>query len=417
MIRITQLILVTALSAALPALAATTAIVNATILVGDNSAPLTGATLVMRDRLIVAVGRGVAVPPGATVIDGAGKTVTPGMFAASSAIGASEITAVSGTNDRGSSHKRYSAALDMADAFNPLSVSIPVARVDGITRALVSPLSRTGGRVLVGMGPVVSLGSATDWLTKPRAAMFAEFGETGAGNSGTRATMMLEMREAFEEARSAAPAKNVPNLDSLLSQLDLAALRPVLQGQVPLVASADRVSDIQAVLRLARQYKLRLVINGGAEAWMVARELAAAKVPVILDPDVVLPVNFESLASRPDNAKLLHEAGVMVVLNASSGEVQTLRNLRQLAGHAVNNGLDPAAALAAITLNPAKVYGIDKQLGSLAAGKLADVVVWDGDPFEMSSHPSAVFISGERMSTTTRQSGLRDKYMRMHGLK
>jgi len=183
------------------------------------------------------------------------------------------------------------------------------------------------------------------------------------------------------------------------------------------VVSADRASDIQAVLRLARQYKLRVVINGGAEAWIVARELAAAQVPVIVDPELALPINFESLAARPDNAKLLHAAGVTVVLNASSGQVQSLRNLRQLAGNAINGGLDPAAALAAVTLNPARIYGVDKQLGSLTAGKLADVVLWDGDPFEMSSHPSAVFIAGARMPTLTRQSALRDKYMRMHGLK
>ena len=236
--------------------------------------------------------------------------------------------------------------------------------------------------------------------------------------------MVLEIREAFEEVRAAALApragqahKSAPNLDSLLSALDIAALRPVLAGRVPLVVSADRASDIQAVLRLAQQYKLRVVIHGGAEAWMVARELAAAKVAVIVDPELALPENFESLAARPDNAKLLHEAGVMVVLNSSNTQVQSLRNLRQLAGNAINAGLEPFAALAAITINPARMYGVDKQLGSLAAGKLADVVVWDGDPFEMTSYPSAVFIAGERMPTATRQSALRDKYMRMHQLK
>lgn len=403
---------------ALPAMAATTAIVNATIFTAEQAAPMTGATLVMRDRQIVAVGRGVAVPPGATVIDGTGKTITPGLFAPASAIGASEIEAVASTNDRGSNHKRYSAALDMADAFNPLSISIPIARVEGITRAMVTPAARSGARVLTGQGAVVSLGSASDWLTKPRAAMFAEFGAAAAANSGTRATMVLEIREAFEEVRVAGLAqKSAPNLDSLLSNLDIAALRPVLQGQTPLVVTADRASDIQAVLRLARQYKLRVAINSGAEAWMVARELAAAKVPVIVDPELVLPVDFESLAARGDNARLLHEAGVMVVLNASSSQIRTLRNLRQLAGNAINNGLDPAAALAAITINPARLYGVDRQLGSLAAGKLADVVLWDGDPFEVTSYPSAVFIAGERMPAVTRQIQLRDKYMRMHGLK
>ncbi|QYF94454.1 amidohydrolase family protein [Massilia sp. PAMC28688] len=412
-----KLLMTALLVFALPATASTTAFINATIYTADKAGVITNGTLVMRESRIVSVGSG-APPAGATIIDARGKTLTPGMFAPLSSLGVSEIDGVRETNDSGSGHGRYSASIDMADAFNPLSLRIPIARVDGVTRAMVSPQSRPGGSVIVGQGAVVSLGTDAEWMVKPRAAMFAEFGEGGASLSGTRATAAQAIREAFAEVRNArAKVTREPNLDSLLSSADIAALRPVLAGQTPLVVHADRASDIVAALKLAKQNKLRLVIAGGSEAWLVARQLADAKVAVILDPQLQLPNSFESMGARRDNARLLHEAGVTVAFSSDKTASYNARILRQLAGIAINSGLDPQAALAAITLHPARLYGVGKDLGSLAAGKLADVVMWDGDPFELSSHPEAVFISGTRMDTSTRQSALRDKYMRMHRLK
>lgn len=413
-----KVLLCSLVAATLPAFAATTAFVNATIYTADKAGVIRNGTLVMRDSRIVSVSAGGTAPAGATVIDATGKTLTPGMFAPLSSLGVSEIDGVGETNDTYSGHRRYSASLDMADAFNPLSLRIPIARVDGVTRAMVSPQARRGGSVVVGRGAVVSLGSATEWMVKPQAAMFAEMGEGGASLSGTRATAAQAIREAFEEVRNAkAPIRREPNLDSLLSSADIAALRPVLAGRVPLVVDANRASDITAAIKLARDYKLRLVISGGSEAWLVARELASNKVAVILDPQLQLPNTFESMGARADNARLLHEAGVTVVFSSDKTASYNARILRQLAGIAINNGVDPQVALAAITLYPARLYGVDQDLGSLAAGKLADVVMWDGDPFELASHPEVVFISGARMETTTRQSALRDKYMRMHRLK
>ena len=393
--------------------AATVAITNATIYTADAAGVIAGGTLLMRDERIVAVGKDVKVPAGATVIDGTGKILTPGFFAPLSAFGVTEVDGVSETNDRGAGHKRYSAALDMADAYNPRSLRIPIARVEGVTRALVSPVSRKGGSVFSGRGAVVSLGSTERWLVKPQAAMFAQFGEEGAQLSGTRATSVLALREAFEEVRQAGKPVLRPNVDSTLTALDVAALKPVLAGQEPLVVSANRASDITAALQLADQYKLKLIISGGDEAWLVAAQLAQRKVPVILDPESVLPAEFASLGARADNARLLLQAGVTVAYSSDQTADYNTRNLRQLAGSAIVSGVEPQAALAAVTLNPARIYGVDKQLGSLTAGKLADVVIWDGDPFELASYPSAVFIAGERMSTTTRQTELRDRYMQM----
>ncbi|UUZ56350.1 amidohydrolase family protein [Massilia sp. H-1] len=411
----------TALAALLTA-AATVAIVNATILTADKAGTLTGATLLMRDTKIVAVGRGVAVPPGATVIDGSGKFLTPGMFAPLSALGVVEIDAVGETNDRPSAHKRYGPALDMSDAFNPLSHRIPIARVDGVTRAMVAPTARRGGNVLVGQGAVVSLGSTSAWLVKPRAAMFAAFGEEGASLSGTRASAVLALREQFEEVRDAArPAR--PRARAEPRQPAVAPGHRGHEtgdglGQVPLVISANRASDILAAIALARQYKLRLVIAGGAEAWLVAPQLAAYQADVIIDPLLQLPEGFDSLSARSDNASLLAAAGCAGrVQFRPDRHLQCAQSAPAGLSNAIRFGLDPATALAAITLNPARMYGVDGQLGSLAAGKLADVVLWDGDPFELASYPGAVFIGGERMGDDTRQSALRDKYMRLHRLK
>jgi imidazolonepropionase-like amidohydrolase len=303
--------------------------------------------------------------------------------------------------------------MDMADAYNPRSLRIAINRVEGVTRAMVSPEARKGGGVFSGHGAVVALGSTDNWLVKPQAAMFANFGEEGAKLSGTRASTVLAFREAFEEVRNAGKPAVRPTVDSTLTTLDVAALKPVLAGQEPLVVNANRASDITAALKLADQYKLKLIINGGDEAWLVASQLAAHKVPVILDPQSILPAEFESLGARLDNAKLLIQAGVTVVFSDDKTSSYNARNLRQLAGIAIGNGVEPQAALAAITLNPAKLYGVDKQLGSLAAGKQADVVLWDADPFELTSYPSAVYINGERMSSTTRQTELRDKYMQV----
>lgn len=420
-----KLKLAAALSAALLGLsgaagsvaAATIAITNATIYTADTAGVIQGGTLVMQNDRILAVGKDVKVPAGASMIDGSGKILTPGFFAPLSGFGVTEVDGVSETNDRASGNKRYSAAIDMADAYNPRSLRIAINRVEGVTRAMVSPEPRKGGGVFSGHGAVVSLGSVENWLVKPQAAMFAQFGEEGAKLSGTRASTVLAFREAFEEVRNAGKPAVRPAVDSPLTALDVAALKPVLAGQEPLVINANRASDITAALKLADQYKLKLVITGGDEAWLVAAQLAARKVPVILDPQAILPVEFESLGARLDNAKLLIQAGVTVVFSDDKTASYNARNLRQLAGIAIGNGVEPQAALAAITLNPARLYGVDKQLGSLTAGKQADVVLWDGDPFELSSYPAAVYISGERMPATNRQTELRDRYMQVHHLR
>ena len=397
--------------------AGTIAITNATIYTADKAGVLTNATLIIRDERIIAIGKNVVIPADAQRLDATGKILTPGMFAPSSQFGVVEVAGVTESDDHRNGNSRYSAALDMADAFNPNSVHIPIARIDGITRAMVVPEAKKGGSAISGQGLVVSLGTGPTWLVKGQAAMFVEFGEQGAGLSGNRASAVLALREAFEEVRNAGKNLPDPHKDAVLTQLDIAALRPVLAGKTPLVMSANRASDITAALALAEQYKFKLIISGGAEAWQVASQLARRKVPVIMDPLNRLPRHFESLGSRADNAILLLKAGVSVAFNEDGDSIQSTRNLRQLAGNAVNAGVDPQLALKAITLVPAQLYGLDHDLGSLAVGKLADVVIWNGDPFELQSFPDAVFIAGALMPTSNRQTALRDRYMRILKLK
>ena len=191
--------------------------------------------------------------------------------------------------------------------------------------------------------------------------------------------------------------------------LDLEALQPLLKQQAVLTVSADRASDILAALDLAREFRLRLTIVGGAEAWKVADELARARVPVVVEPTLNIPGGFDSMGARLDNAALLHRAGVPVVL-AAPGGTHNLRSLTQGAGIAVANGLPWEAGLTAITLGPARAYGVERTHGSVAVGKVANLVVWSGDPFEFASAPVQVYVRGAAVRGTSRQTLLRDRY-------
>ena len=176
----------------------------------------------------------------------------------------------------------------------------------------------------------------------------------------------------------------------------------------PVVATVHRASDIQATVRLAQEFDLKLVIAGGAEAWIVADELAAAEVPVILDPLENLPSRFETLGATLHNAARLHTAGVKIAFSVA--ESHNARNMRQGAGNAVAYGLAPTAALEAMTINPATIFGVADVSGSLEPGKDADLVIWSGDPLEVTTAADRVFIRGRDIPMVSRQTLLRDRY-------
>lgn len=391
----------------------TWAITGGTVYTLGEAGKIEHGTVLLRGHRILAVGADVEIPEDAERIDASGKVVTPGIFDPASQFGVVEVGSVGQTRDASAGDSRFSAAFDVADAINPRSVLIPVNRIAGVTRAMVSP-TRGGDHVISGRGVIIDLGSTEDFVHRDPAAMFAVLGESGAAQAGgSRAAALLALRDALQDARDHADNKQAYASDQhrpdALTRRDLEALEPVLAGKEPLVVRVNRASDIEAALRLARDFGLKLVVAGGAEAWMVADQLAAAGVPVLLDPLENLPAHFETLGATLENAARLQQAGVLIAF--ATGDTHNASNVTQAAGNAVANGLPWIDALKALMLNPARIYGMDGQLGTLEPGKLADVVVWSGDPLELSSHAAQVFIAGRRMPMTSRQTRLRDRYL------
>ena len=399
-------------AARVPAAGDAIAITNARILPVSGPAIERG-TIVIRGGRIAAVGANVTVPAGARVVDAAGKTVTPGLIDSGVQIGVVEIPlSGEGTADQNTTDTRVSAAFNVVDAFNGNSTYIPITRVEGITRALVTPGGT--GNVFAGQGAVIDFSGAQapGSVTRGPAAMVALLGEAGAGVAGgSRATAILRLREMLQDAQDYGVNRVAFNAaqrrDYARTRLDLEALQPVLKGQIPLVIQANRASDLLAAMRLADEFKVRLVLMGASEGWMVAEQLATAKVPVVIKALTDIPT-FDSLGATLENAARLSRAGVAVVI--ASFDTQNSRLLRQEAGNAIANGLSREAALEAVTLAPARAWGVADRIGSIEPGKDADLVVWTADPFELTGGAERVFIKGVEVPRETRQTKLLDRY-------
>lgn len=398
------------------------AIRNAKLVIGDGRAPIDGGTVLVQGGKIVAAGANVAVPAGVEVVDAAGAWVTPGIVAAFSRVGLVEVDAVDGTNDRSASRSRFSAGLDIAPALNPMGSPVAVNRASGVTRAIVAPSESSN--IFAGQGAVVDLGDDMDMVTRPRALQFISFGEAGSSKAGgSRAATFLLFREQLLAARSY--ARNPAALAewsnaALIQRADADALVAVIDGKVPLFVRVDRASDILNVLKLRGDFPaLKLVLVGVTEGWLVARELAAAKVPVIVSPLTDLPGNFERLGATQSNAGRLAAAGVAVSVGVfDDDDAHKMGYTTQYAGNLVAlnriagaSGLSWDQAFAAISSVPAKAIGMDGQIGSLQTGRVGDVVIWDNDPLELGSRPTMVWIDGKKQSLVTRQDRLRDRYV------
>ena len=434
--------------------AQTVAITGGTVALGDGSEPIRGGTVVIRNGRIVAAGAGVAVPAGAQVVDAAGKWVTPGIVAGFSRVGLVEVDAVDATNDIQASNSPFSAAIDVAPAINPRAAAISISRASGITRAVVAPA--TAKSIFAGQGAVIDLGADMQPITRARAFQFVEFGETGAQEAGgSRAATFVLFRNALREARDLSrysgisgggggersprasdqrelPLEEVPapnnqmlgsNVsrgdDVLLTRFDAAALVPVLTGRQLLLVHVERASDILQVLGLRKEFpNLRLVLVGATEGWTVAQQIRESGVPVIANALVDLPASFEQLAATQSNYGRLRAAGInlaMGMINEDEGRMiqvtrQNAGNLVALAKLPGAAGLSWGEALASITSRPAEVMGLGGEIGSLRAGRRADVVIWDGDPLETSSIAQMVMIDGVQQPLDTRQTKLRDRY-------
>lgn len=398
-----------------PAFAEDVAITHATLYKGDASAAIDDATVLVKDGKVTALGAGLAVPDGYRVIDAQGRVVTPGIFAAFTTLGLVEVSAVSDSRDSAVSKSPFHAAFDVRYAVNPDASAIPVSRIEGITRAAVTPTK--GDSIFAGQGALIHLGDGLDIVTDPAAFMVAYLGSTGGSEAGgSRSGAVVLLINALKDAARYAKAPDANDWQGVISALDAEALGPVIDGKQKLVIHADRASDLYQIVKLKEALpKLDLVIVGAAEGWRVADALANAKIPVIVHPFANLPESFSNLAATQANPGRLAKAGVLVAIADTGGDGHNPRLVLQYAGNAVANGMDWGQALAAVTLNPARIFGVDDRYGSLAPGKAADIVIWDGDPLEVMSSPDAVFIAGEEQPLVSRQTELRDRYKDLGG--
>lgn len=399
-----------------PASAATLALTHGKLMTA-NTAPIDDGTIVIRDGMIVAVGH-VPVPRDSRIVDLRGAVVTPGLIAADTALGTVEVNSVDGTNDIRTHAVPLSAGVDVQYSLNGDSTLLPVALLGGVTRAIVLPeigSSDQGmARLFAGQGAAISLAHGGPILTRAKIGVVLELGEAGAAHAGgSRAADFVLVRSALEEVRrfraNRAAYERGDVQPFTLSRADLEALIPVMERKVPLIVGAHRASDILQAVALATEYRLRLIIRGGEEAWRVAPELARVEASVIVTPTDNLPKSFEMLGATSENAERLVAAGVTVAVIGNDG-AHRVREMRLNAGMAVARGLHYQDAIKAMTINPARMFGLDDQLGSIEPGKKADLVVWTGDPLEPLVQPQAIFVAGVEQPLASRARMLAGRY-------
>jgi len=378
--------------------------------------PIENGTVLIKDGKIVAVGANVTVPSDAEKVDASGKWVTPGLVDAETQLGLVEVGFGAGANEsRARSEQGITPDFTSWDGLNPRSVLIPPAREDGITSVMSTP----GGGLIAGQAAMIDLFGDTraEMILRAPAAMIASIGDEGGDGAPAKGQQIAKLRELLQDTRYY--QKHVAEFDRGQSRqmsttpASLAALVPVLTGKIPLLINADEASDIQSAIDLAKEFGIKVIIGGGEEAWQVADHLAAAKIPVLAGAMSNIPTSFSTLGSRQDNVALLRKAGVEVALIGNGGgdeELFNVRNIRYEAGNAVGYGLSWNDALKAITQAPAEIFGVADRIGTLQAGHEANVVVWDGDPFEFATRAVAVYVHGKKQNDVSRQDLLTKRY-------
>ncbi|KAA5805493.1 amidohydrolase family protein [Alkalicaulis satelles] len=396
------------------ALAQTIAVTNGRVITNAEAGVIESGTVLIRDGRIAEVGANVRIPSGARVIDAEGGWITPGLFHPQTELGLVEVALEAAARDNAASGSSFTAAIDVADSFNPAGNHIPSARVKGVTRFAVHPA--VGSAIIAGRGALADASGRPDSLFADRQFMLVDLSVSGARTAGgARSAAWAYLRAAIEDARFYPGRFMSHHEGDAINRFDAAAMVDVVRGTIPLIMRMDRASDIRRAIAFQARYPaIRLIIAGGAEAHLLADEIAEAGIPVILDPMRNLPASFDTLAASNRAAGILHEAGVELAYTTLGSDLYwNPRLLRQHAGIAVAHGASWEDAFNAITLAPARIYGVADRFGSLETGKTADVVVWDGDPLEVLSAPTAVLIDGRVTSLETRQTRLRDRYAQM----
>jgi len=386
---------------------------NATVHTATAQGTLQGADVLVRNGRIAAIGNGLDAA-GVQVVEAEGRPLTPALFGGISGIGIEEVSAEDPTTDGslglGAATQQMTVRpeFDVTLAYNPASILVPIARIEGIGWTLLSANPTAGGSLIGGQGGVVRLDGSPDPIG--RHVLFVDLGGGVAQLTGnSRAAQWMLLDQLVEEARGRIPADSV---HSLLTPAGRSTLRNYLDGGGRIVVGVHRAADIRQLLRWAERQDVRVAISGGAEAWKLAPQLAAAGVPVFVDALQNLPDSFDRIASTLENAARLHAAGVQVAFAQGGDNSHNARKVRQLAGNAVANGLPWEAGLAGLTSVPAQALGVADQVGTIAVGKRADLALWTGDPLEVSSVALQVWFDGNAIPMRSRQTELRDRYLR-----
>jgi imidazolonepropionase-like amidohydrolase len=383
--------------------------------------PIEGGTVLMRDGKIVAVGKDVSIPGNAQRVDATGKWVTPGLVNSNTSVGFGDVGFSGGPRELSAKgHDGIAAGFQVWLGFNTQSTMIAPAREGGVTSVVASP----SGGLVAGQAAIVDLSGAlplSEVLVKAPATMIAQIEDNESAKVGAAGEAIGQLRDLIEDTKTYMRRKSdferAQTRPFVATRRDLEAMIPVVEGREPLTIVADQAAEIREVLNIAKDYGIKAVILGGAEAWTMADRIAAAKVPVLTGAMNNIPGSFATLGSRQENAALLRKAGVQVGIigNAGGGdeELFNVRNLRYEAGNAVAYGMTWDDALRAVTLAPAEIYGVADKVGSLKPGTEGNVVIWSGDPLELSTHAEQVFVRGKKIDTPSRQDLLTKRYQKL----
>ena len=393
---------------AIPGHAASLLITNGTVFTGDD-APSSQLDILIEDGLIEAVASDMSAVEADRVIDAAGRPVTPTLFAGITAAGLSEIGMVYEAVDSrlnelytGLMHPEF----DVRKAYNPLSSVVPVTRIEGYGYTLLA--AAFGDRTISGQGSLVRFDGGFNSFEGNTTIFVNVDGYSGNKIGGSRAAHWMLLETAFS---SLATKKRsglwlTHNEHPLINKTGRETLKNTRENGI-FVFRANRASDILQALAFSQKHQLKAIISGGQEAWVVREALAASGTPVVINALDNLPGSFDGLGARLDNATLLHAAGVTLLF--TSGETHNARKLRQVAGNAVANGLPYEVALSAMTSLPAEIFGGKPRM--IAPGLRADLVIWSGDPLDVTSAADQVIIDGKLDPMTSRQTELLKRYL------
>jgi imidazolonepropionase-like amidohydrolase len=392
--------------------------------------PIENGTVVIRDGKIVAVGANVEIPADAQVIDASGLEVYPGMFDAVTQIGLGEISQVSATMDVAELGD-YNPELIAATAVNPASAYIPVTRANGITEAIAAPgtagFDSQGGGLIAGQASAFNLAGWTmedmqinrsvamviNWPSiQTRTFDFSTFSikeKPYADAKKEYDKSVNELSDWLNRARHYAQAKEKGSPALYERDLKLESLVPVVQGKLPVLVIADDQRDIRNAVEFCSKQNLKMILGSGAEAWKVKDLLKEKKIPVILGPTERIPDKEDAPYDKPmTQPSELFAAGIPFAF--SSFGTSFSRRLPQYAGASVAYGLAHDEALKAVMLNAAQIFGLADQLGTLETGKLANIIVTNGDPLELQTQVKYLFIKGQPTSLDNRHSAFYEKY-------